>query len=187
MNINHIINRVKNIIVSPAEEWETIKGEVTSNKELIVNYALPLIVLGGISKFIGSIAYFSIGYSALTAIVGLIVPVIGIVIASYIINELAQSFNSRKDLNRAFKLVTYANTPALVAAIVANLSVLLAIAGLFGLYGIYLFWIGISKMMETPEEKKLIYVIVAAIIIIVVNIVLGLIISALMMPALFVS
>lgn len=186
MNINHIINRIKNIIASPAEEWEIIKGEATSNKELIINYALPLIVLGGISQFIGSSVHFGIGHSAFATILGFIVPIIGIIIASYVINELAQSFNSRKDLNRAFKLVTYSYTPALVAAIVANLSVFLAFAALFGLYGIYLFWIGISSMMETPEEKKLTYVIVSALIIIVVNIVLGLIIGALMLPTLLI-
>lgn len=165
MDIQYIIDRAKGIILNPGDEWKEIKVESRSNKELVLFYALPLVVLGVLAGFIGS-------GSLHVAVYQLVMPLVGIAIAAYVVNGLAEKFSSTKNLNNAFKLVTYAATPTLVAAIIANLSLLLSWVSLFGLYGIYLFWIGITEMMDTPEDKRLGYVVVAALIIIVIQLIL---------------
>lgn len=165
MDIQYIIDRAKGIILNPKKEWQSIKGEQKSNKELLLYYALPLIVLAVLTGFIGS-------WSLSIAVYQLISPLLGIIVASYVINELAEKFNSTKKLNNAFKLVVYAATPSLLAAIIANLSFLLSWVSLFGLYSIYLFWIGIPQMMDTPHDKRLGYVLAAALVIIIIQIIL---------------
>ncbi|MCW9708504.1 Yip1 family protein [Fodinibius salsisoli] len=171
MDIQYIIDRAKGIIVSPKDEWQAIKGESKSNKELIVFYALPLVVLATLAGLIGH-------WSLNIAVYQLVMPLLGIVVAAYVANELAEKFNSTKNLNNAFKLVVYAATPSFLASVIANLSFLLSWVSLFGLYSIYLFWVGIPVMMETPDDKRLAYVIVCALVVIVVQ----LIVSALFAP-----
>lgn len=178
MNVQTTIARIKAILLNPKTEWNVIKEEEKSNKELLLYFALPLAVLGGVAsliQYLGSAV--GIGYGLRLVIVQIALPLVAIVIAAYVINELADKFKSEKDLNNAFKLVTYSYTPALVAAVIANLSWTLGWVGLFGLYGIYLFWIGLPKLMNTPEEKKGTYVLAAALIIVVINIVIATIFS----------
>lgn len=173
MNPQYIIDRTRGIILSPVQEWETIKNEQKSNLELILTFALPLAVLGALARLVGLWGwnrYWGIGWSIRYAVLEALVPLAAIVIASYVLYALAGSFNSDKNLNNAFKLVTHAYTPALLAAVVANLSLYLSWIGLLGLYSIYLFWTGVPQMLHTPEQKKLGYVIVSAVVIILVNI-----------------
>lgn len=170
MDFQYIIDRSKGIILEPKKEWEQIKGEQRSEWDLILFYALPLVALSVITGLIGT-------WSVRWAIYQLIMPIVSIVIASYVVNELAEKFNSAKNLNNAFKLVVYASTPSLLAAIIANLSLLLSWVGLFGLYSIYLFWIGISEMMETPDDKRLTYVLISALVLIVIQFLLSLFIA----------
>jgi hypothetical protein len=166
MDIQNIIDRAKGIIVRPIEEWGVIKAESRSNKDLILFYALPLVLL---AVLVGLISHWSLN----TAVYQLVMPLAGIVITAYVINELAEKFNSTKNLNNAFKLVVYAATPSLLAEIVANLSSLLSWVSLFGLYSIYLFWVGLPVMMDTPDDKRLVYVVVTALVVIVINMVMA--------------
>src|SRR5690625_4036659 len=158
MDTQHLIDRAKGIILNPREEWQRIKEEQKSIRELLLYYALPLIVLSVLTGLIGNGSLHVAFYQSIT-------PLLALVIAAYVINELAEKFNATRNLNNAFKLVVYAATPALLAAIIANLSFLLGWVSLFGLYGIYLFWIGIIPMMDTPRDKRLGYVIAAALIV----------------------
>lgn len=170
MDIQYIIDRVKGIILNPTHEWREVEAESKSNKELLLFYALPLVVLGVIAGLIG-------WGSLHMAVYQLAMPLAGIVIAAYVVNALAENFDSTKNLNNAFKLVTYAATPSMVAAIIANLSPFLSWVSLFGLYSIYLFWIGIPKLMDTPENKRLMYVIVAGLIIVVIQVIISAVIG----------
>lgn len=173
MNVQATVDRIKAILLNPKSEWVAIKSEEKTNKELLLYYALPLAVLAAAAaliRYLSSAAGF--GYGMRMVIYQVAMPLVAIVIASYVLNELAEKFNSRKNLNNAFKLVTYSYTPGLLAAVIANLSWTLGWVSLFGLYGIYLFWIGLTEMMETPDDKKVLYVLTAALIIFVINIVI---------------
>ncbi|SMO37528.1 Yip1 family protein [Fodinibius sediminis] len=165
MNIDDIAGRAKGIILEPGKEWPRIKKEQKSNMDLLLHYALPMIVLAALTSFIGSWSLHLVVYQ-------LAMPLVSLVVSSYVINMLAGKFESTENLNNAFKLVVYAATPSLLASIVANLSFLLGWVGLFGLYSIYLFWIGIPVMMDTPESRRLGYVLLSALVIMVVQMVI---------------
>lgn len=174
MGAKSIVSRAKAIVLSPKREWEGIKTEDESNANIILRYALPFLILAAIAKFIGYYrSYLSINYIISSSILELVIGIVALVISAIVINQLANSFGSKPNLNSAFKLVVYSYTPTFLASIIANVSIYLAWVGLLGLYSVYIFWSGISTMMETPEDKKIGYVVVSALIIIIISIVLA--------------
>jgi hypothetical protein len=190
MDLNLLISRVKNIIISPKTEWDAINNEKIENNSMVINYILPFVLLIAITTLIGGflsprIFGFSISYSLIHAVISLIVGIGSVYLSAYIINELATSFGTEKNLNNAFKLVVYSSTPALLASIVANLHWSLGFLNLFGLYSIYLFWLGIEQVMKTPEDKKIGYVIISFLILFGIYLVLGFIFAGLILSSLF--
>jgi len=172
MDFNAIFTRAKNILIQPATEWEVVKGETSDKNTVLKDYALPLIILVAIASFLGGLIFtrfgLSIGYVVTRAVIAFIVAFLGIYISAIVINELASSFGSKKDINAAFKLVIYSFTPVFIAQIVANLIPPLFFVSIFGLYMIYLLWMGLGSLMETPEDKKVGYVVVSALLIFVI-------------------
>jgi len=56
----NIVERVKNILVTPKTEWDVIAAEATPPKQLIISYVLPLAAIAAIAGFI---SYSLIGMS----------------------------------------------------------------------------------------------------------------------------
>ena len=170
-----IIDRIKNIIISPKTEWPVINGENETPTSLLSKYVIPLLIIGAVAVFIGYgfvgiDAFFfkikGIKWGAWFAIRQLLSGVVGYFVATYVIDALAPSFSSEKNLGKSAQLVAYASTPSWVAAIFMILPSL-SILGLLGLYGIYLFYIGLPVLKKTPEDKRLAYMIVSALVIFV--------------------
>lgn len=183
-----LVDRAKAIIVRPKEEWPRIAAEPTSQNDVLLRYALPLIAIGPICGLIGGQVFGyggmgfhlrpSLGFSVGTAIASFVMGVIGLFLISFIANLLAPRFGGREDWLRAFKLVTYSMTPAWLVG-VFSLIPMLGILAILGLYSFYLFYLGSSRMLSVPEDQAGGYTAVTIIVGIVVFIVLGLISTAL--------
>ena len=195
-----LVQRAKNIIVSPRTEWHVIASETTSTGELIASYALPLIVIDAIAGFIGASivgsAVAMLGGGVIlpfaTALVGacvhVVVAVIGIFILSIIINALAPTFGGQPSNTQALKLVVYSYTAAWVAAIANVVPILGNLVAFIGaLYSLYLFYLGLPVLMKNPGDKSVIYTIVIVIAVIVLaamfGIVMGMVVGAGMVGA----
>lgn len=171
MDFEYIYNRAKGMILNPALEWEKVKSEQQNRNEIIKNYALPLILMGGVASFLGKYIdprYLDPSFQQvlIAVFVAISVAFAGIFINAYVINYIAPHFNTEKNLENAFKLVIYASTPSYVGSIIASLHSSLSIFGLFGLYSLYLYWLGYSQIMRTPDDKKASYLIVSFLLII---------------------
>ncbi len=171
MDFNQIINRARNIILSPVSEWEVIKAEAKPSKDILMNYVIPLVLFVAVCKIVGSLlfhmSYFSLSYSLLEALIAIIVPIGSVYVSALIINELAPSFGSQKNFEAAFRLLAYSMTAGYIASAAAGLLSIVGISmilSLFGLYSIYLLYTGLAPMMGTPEDKKIVYIIVSIII-----------------------
>jgi hypothetical protein len=58
----NLVERVKNILLQPTQEWPVIAAEATDTKALFVGYAVPLAAIGPIAMWIGhSLIGISIG------------------------------------------------------------------------------------------------------------------------------
>lgn len=184
----NLIERVKNIIITPKTEWEKIAVEEQSMSSVITSYVLPLTLVGAVAVFIGygligvdtgflGVRVKGMNWGLYMAINKFITGILAVVISAYVVDMLAPSFGSEKNLNKSAQLVAYAYTPAMVGAILSILPMLGIIGGLFGLYGIYLWYLGLGPMKKTPEDKKVVYLVVSIIVLIVVSFVIGLVMT----------
>ena len=181
-----IINRVKQILISPKQEWQIIDGENDTNMTVLTKYVLLLAAIPAIASFIG---YGLIGYSVLGyhvgslsigvkhAIVQYITMVCGVYLTAFVVDILAANFGSQKNFDKAFSLVAYAYTPMFVGGIFYILPSLSWLAMFAGLYGLYLLYIGLQPMMKTPAEKQTSYFVVSLLVMIVSFFVLSMILT----------
>ena len=125
----NLIDRVKNIIMTPKTEWGVIAAENTPPKTLVLSYVLPLAgiaaVAGFISSaiighnvpFIGGTVRMPIIWALVFAIYHLVMAVVMVFLLGFIIDTLAPSFAGQKNLNQAIKVAAYSYTAGWLGAI----------------------------------------------------------------------
>lgn len=188
----NLVERVKNILLQPKTEWQTIDAETTPVGDLYKNYIAPLAAIGPAASIIGmSVIGITMPFvgtfrvpitsSIAQAVTSYILTLVGVFIIALIIDALAPSFGGEKNQAQALKVATYASTPSWVAGIVMILPMLGVIALLAGLYGLYLLYLGLPLLMKAPQEKAIGYTAVVVVVAIVVMMVIGGI-SSLFMP-----
>jgi hypothetical protein len=170
-----IINRVKNIITDPKIEWEKIDLEPTTMQSVLTNYVAPLSGISALCTFIGvSVSsHASAGLGLKAAIATFIIQVASIAITAYVVDALAPSFNSHKNITKSTKLIAYGATPALVGSFLSVIPSLAVVGSLFGLYGIYLIYLGLGPLKGTPEDKKILYLLVSVLALVIIYVVLN--------------
>ena len=182
--------RVTNILTKPKEEWPVIAGETTDVATLFKSYIAILAAIPPIGTFIGTtligvtvpiLGTYRVGmaHGLASACLQYVFGLIGVYVASFVIDKLAPTFQSQSSMVQALKLVAYASTPTWVAGVLYIIPMLGILAILAGLYGIYLFYLGVTPCMKTPGEKVIPYMVVSAIVIIIVMVVVGAISTAL--------
>lgn len=161
---NSLISRVKALILNPKEEWSKIAAEDTTTREVLTGYIIPLALIGPIAGLIGGqiFGYGAFGISirpgllsaVILAIVGFALSLINILIMWLIADFLSPKFGGEMSTLKAFKLVAYSATAALLVGIFGLLPAL-AFFGLLGLYSVYLFYVGVTPMLSVPRDKAL--------------------------------
>jgi hypothetical protein len=194
----NLVDRVKNILLSPKTEWPVIEQEQTDVKTLYLGYimilaAIPAIagiisamLIGGMVGAVGGRAGLGAsmtgGFAIVHAIVSYVITLVVVFVVALIVDALAPTFGGTKSQFNALKLVGYSATAGWVASIALVIPVLGWIVAIIGsLYGIYLLYLGLPVLMKCPEDKAVIYLVV----VVVVYIVLTWILSALLVTGLF--
>jgi hypothetical protein len=179
-----VIDRVKNICLTPNTEWPVIAEEAATPATLITGYVVPLAAIGAVAGFIGgSLIGVSLPFSGTyrvpfatglgVAVFTFVMAIVGVFILSLIINALAPTFGGQKDSTQALKVAVYSYTPAWVAA-VFNLLPLLGLLALVGaLYGLYLLYLGLPRLMKSPSDKAAGYTVVVVVCAIVLSVVIS--------------
>jgi hypothetical protein len=184
-----LLDRVKNIILSPKTEWPVIDREPGDAAFLFKNYVAILAAIPAVCGFIGgSLIGYSIpgmgtmrmpvGAGIANALLGYVFTFVIVYVVALIIDALAPTFGGRKDFPSALKLAAYSYTPGWLAGIFFLLPSLSFLA-ILGLYGLYLLWLGLPILMKSPARKSVWYALAIVLCAIIVGIVLGLIQSAL--------
>jgi Yip1 domain len=182
----NLVERAKNIIVTPKTEWDVISTEEPNIQQILLGYVLPLALIPTIAVIIGwgligIFGFTSFTYGIAMGLVQLINAFLSVLVAGFVIDLLAPSFGSQKNMGRAVQLVAYSMTPIWIAGILNILPSIGWLAGLIGLYGLYLMYLGLSPLMKTPEDKKVGYLVVSILILIVVYFVIAAILTAIFM------
>jgi hypothetical protein len=178
-----LVDRVKNILLTPKTEWQVIDAESTTVGDLYKGYIIPLAAIGPIATAIGWTvfgmrvpflgAYRTPIATALTsAVVQYIMTLIGVYVLAIIIDKLAPTFNGTSSMIQALKVAAYASTASWVAAIFGILPAL-SILSILGVYSLYLLYLGLPVLMKSPPEKSLSYTVVVILCAIVLFMVVG--------------
>lgn len=168
-----IIERIKNILITPKTEFPALKSDTADIGRLYKEYIVYVAAMPAVGVILNYGKYAGIGYRFRFAIVNYLVLLGSFYLSAYIINSLAPSFRSTKNMTNALKLTVYAATPTLVAGLLAFLPGLGALLSLVGLlYAVYLFYIGLPVFMETPQESVITFMVAAFVVSLVVYFIL---------------
>jgi hypothetical protein len=191
-----LLDRVKNILTSPNTEWDVINGEEPNTSGIITGYVLPLAGAAAVAAFIG---YGLIGFNffgfkvsgtnwgVYHALNVLVMAVCSVFIGAFVIDALAPSFGSEKNMGRSVQLVAYSYTPGWIGGLLAIIPSLALIGTIAALYGLYLLYVGLPKLKKTPADKQMGYFIVSLVVLIVIYFVIGLIMSKVVMSSMGLS
>jgi len=178
-----IVDRAKNIILTPKTEWPVVAGEEPNVGQIITGYVLPLALIPAVASLIGwgivgTAFVTSFTWGLAMALTSFLTAVAGVYISAFVVDALAPNFGSQKGLGRAVQLVAYSHTPFWVCGIVLILPFLSWLVWLAGLYTLYLMYLGLPHTMKTPQDKVVVYLIVSIVVVLVVYFVLTAILTA---------
>jgi hypothetical protein len=181
-----LIDRIKNILLTPRAEWDKIAVEPADVNKIYMGYVLPLSVFSALCGFVGMAFIGVLGWRVglvpglIGAIIQTAMGVVSVFVMAFIANALAPTFGSRQDMGQAHKLAAYGCTAFFVAGVFA-LFPPLGILAIVGLYSFALIYIGLPRVMATPEDKRVGYLATIIIIAIVVGIVLNVVLGRVLM------
>lgn len=178
MKIKELFIKAMRVSLIPSIEWKAIKIEQETPKELMWNFAFPIILFSAVGRDIGLffVAKAVLGYSLNLAILlffnlisWVVIPYILILVASYMLNFTLPKLGIDTDYLRILKLVVYTFTPLFIVTFFVYLHPLLRILIPIGIYvfiayTFYIFWYGIQEMFDITLEKKLRFIIITIIV-----------------------
>jgi len=187
----NLIERVKNILITPKTEWDVINGETATPQSLLMGYVLPLSIVAAVGSLLKGFLFagvLSLKFYIITAIIAFIASIIAYYVTVIIVDMLAPSFGSEKNMGKSAQLVAYSGTPSYIGSLLSFIPVIGWIVSLAAwVYGVYLMYLGIGPIKKTPEDKKVVYMIVAFLIMIVLYFILVAILGAILFTAMGLS
>lgn len=193
-----IVERAKNIIFKPTDEWNVIAAEPATVGRLFTGYAMPLALILVASEilFSGLLGIsaadmmglgggiMSMGMTAIAgmAVVGFVLSLVTLFVMGTIVKLVSPSFNGTSDKVQAMKLMTYASTPNWVVALVSWIPFLGALLSFAAIaYVVYLIYLGLHPVLGVPKEKIAGFTVV----IVLIYLVLALVISGIVVGLLY--
>lgn len=180
-----LVDRVKNLLLSPKTEWPKIDGEPATVQGLFTGYVMILAAIPAIAMALmlflfvprGSVAVAGIAVSygisttsiIAAALIQYVLSLVSVYVMGLIIDGLAPSFGSTKDPLKAMKVAAYYPTAGWVAGILLLIPGIGALAALVGgIYSLYLLYLGLPLLMRTPQDKQVSYFVVTLVVAIIV-------------------
>ena len=176
-----LVDRAKNMILLPKQEWELIDREEYEIKDIYTNYVMILAAIPAVAGFLGfSIVplggYLSkygipipagIAHMVLDYIFGLG----AVYILALIIDGFAPTFGGEKNFLQSMKLAAFSSTAIWLAGVFFILPAL-NILFLLGLYSLWLLWLGLPLLMNVHEDNRAQYFVVIAVLALVLHVVM---------------
>jgi hypothetical protein len=175
MHLKFFLHRIKDIIINPAKAWEAIYSENRPVKDTRNSFLLPLIILVAVSAIIGSFMFIhsqlSFIYSIFIGIKYFTLLWFVIYISAIIFREITHALDLGKSFAVSFKIIAYSLAPFLLCLVLSLLFESLFFINILAFYGLYILYIGVEKMLNPPEHKKIPALIAVSVTVIVLFIV----------------
>lgn len=174
-----LVDRAKNIVLSPKTEWEVIRAEPATTNSLFTGYAAILALIPAVCGVIAGAAFgHGLGLVAalVSGVVSYVLGLVGLYVFGIILKALAPSFGAEPDPIQAMKVAVYSATPAWLAGVFGLIPVL---GGLLiivaSLYSIYLIYLGVQQVLGSPQDKAIGFTAVAIVIYVVIFFVISIV------------
>jgi hypothetical protein len=170
-----LVSRAKNMILAPASEWPVVAMEPTTVGAIYQGYVMPLAAIPPLATFIGMILFYHLGFGGalLLAIVSYILGLIGVYVMAWIAAKLAPMFGGIDSLEPGMKLVAYGSTAAWVGGVFHIVPALGFLSLIAAIYGIYLYYSGVTPVMNVPQGRVIGYLVALIVALIVVFIIIA--------------
>ena len=165
--------------------WKSYLEPNPAWKDTALVLTVPLILTNVLlsllfSRMSGGFAFYDPGYGVLTALViGLLMAVIAVAVASFVFHYLAGVFGGKPDFSRSFGAVSLAMIPAWVAGVVGSLipwvGWLIAIAG--GITSLVFLYKIMPLALGIPENKRALHFVVSIVAIFVIQVLVGMLVA----------
>lgn len=170
----NITDYVKGILLEPKKQWQIIKNESIPISDMITKYAMPLALLPAIAGIIRlSVTGLSLYAAVRWGVLSYALNIGGVFLIAYMLDSIAPSFGSAKNLNASMKTAVFSLTPYWLGGIFAGIYIVSIISLLSGVYALFLFYLGVGIIKEPPREKIFGYYLVSLLLAIAVFIVIN--------------
>lgn len=187
MDINKLIERVKNVLLSPKTEWPVIAQEQTDIVKLYTGYIMILAAIPAVCGFLSNVVFSGLGIVLSFVVMILSYGIsLGIVfLMALIVDALAPTFGAQKSQIQALKTMAYAYTASWVAGVFYLIPIIGGILVLLSsIYSLVQLYFALPHTMKTPPEKTGGYLAVIIAISIVLTFIFMAIIGAITVSAL---
>lgn len=176
----HIVERARQLLLTPKAEWEAISRETRTVQGLFTGYAMVLAAIPAVSNFIGysvvgvSGVRLPMSYGVTQLVIGYAISLAAVYLLAIVIDALGPTFGAERNFMQALKVSVFMPTAGWLAGLfnlVPWLSIL-TLAG--GLYSLYLLFVGLPLLMRAPESQAVPYTVVVMLITIVLAVAIGL-------------
>jgi hypothetical protein len=188
----NLAERVKKLLLTPADEWKVIKGETHTVAGLFTGYVMILSAIPAIAWFVG---FSVVGYGGMgptyrvpfgaglaNLVLSYLLGLASVYAMALVIDSLAPRFAGEKDFMQALKVAAFFPTAWWLGGAFYILPALSILAILGGLYSLWLLYTGLAPLMGVPEAKALPYTVVVLLVAIVLMVVMA-IVAGLAMPS----
>jgi hypothetical protein len=182
-----LLARVKNLLLRPGSEWETIDREPATPQGLLLGYVAPLAAIPAVCGLIGmqvfGVGAFGFNYkpplfaSLTSAVLTFVLALVSVAVLALVVDALAPTFKGERNRTQALKVAAYGGTASWLAGVFAIVPAL-AILGLLGLYSLFLIYKGLPRLMKAPADQALPYTAVT----ILCAVVLSIVVAAVLTP-----
>lgn len=167
-----IVDRVRNMLFAPKEEWPRIAAEPASVASVYSGYVLLLAAVPAIGVLVG---FRSIPFAVANYLIALVMTYV----IALVVDALAPKFGGEAGFVAALKLSAYSYTAAFiggVAHILGSIGGPLVIAAT--IYAYYTFYLGAPVLKKCAPDKAVAFTIVIVVIGIAIGITLGVVLGS---------
>jgi len=154
--------RLFNLLFFPSKEWSTIAEENNSRRTVYIKFVAPLLCLVAIATIIGTWLsttreLYTFGYVIYKIAILWTSLSISLFVSSYLITEIMAQQLGDKNHNRDFALMAYSAGAAYLVIIVWSLFPFFSEFLVLTLYSCYLYWTGITYLIQVEESERKFY------------------------------
>ena len=159
------------LISKPNAFFQELRHDARPASQVFKDFLWIVALIPSVSTFIGKAIVGTHGYTTplgrtfLWAVYTYLFSLFGVWLTARVIEYVSPNFDTPRDFNGAFRLVTYSSTPAFVAGIFQIIPAL-SLLSVTGLYSLYLLYNYLPLVLQTPEDKAQSFSLVAVVIVV---------------------